>query len=66
MGLYTWHDKASGFIPWDDDIDLWMKRRTIQKWLNCFPNGGNKDGLFLNATQTVPKSIIVFMHWLSI
>lgn len=43
-----------GFIPWDDDIDIWMKRDDYKRMVSLFPQWGEKHALFLNAAQTVP------------
>lgn len=44
-----------GFIPWDDDIDIWMKREAYQRFVSTFPGWGENHGVYLNVAQTVPK-----------
>lgn len=41
-----------GFIPWDDDIDIWMKRIDYEKFIEKFPDWGKNHFLHLNCHKT--------------
>ena len=42
-----------GFIPWDDDIDIWMPRDDYDKLCRKFPEWGSAHNLYINcAFQT--------------
>ena len=47
--------RHQGFIPWDDDIDIWMKREDYRILIKEFPEWGKTHNLYLNVAQTIPK-----------
>lgn len=44
--------RHGGFIPWDDDIDIYMERVAFNKFLKVFSNDINKKHFFLQTAFT--------------
>lgn len=51
-----------GFIPWDDDIDLWMLRPDFDRFESEFPQWAKNHGLFLNSPSTEPNYNRILNH----
>lgn len=49
-----------GFIPWDDDIDVWVKRNDYDKVVEFFPEWGKEHGLYLNSATTTENYNRIF------
>ena len=46
--------REKGFIEWDDDIDLWIKRADVNKIENVFDNYFDKSKYFLQTYKSDP------------
>ena len=46
--------RHQGFIPWDDDIDIYMFREDYEKFRRLFPEYGQKHKLYIAASDTTP------------
>lgn len=47
--------RHDGFIPWDDDIDIFMKRPDYEKFKRLFPTAMKKHHLYMATYDTNPK-----------
>lgn len=52
--------RHQGFIPWDDDIDVWVKREDYTRIAELFPEWGKKRGLYLNSATTTENYNRIF------
>ena len=46
--------RHGGFIPWDDDMDIWMLRKDYDKFIEIWENN-TVDGYFLLRQETSPE-----------
>ena len=53
--------RHKGFIPWDDDIDIFMPRDDYIKFAHTFPEFGEKHHLYIVNSQTNPRLLRAMM-----
>lgn len=46
--------RHKGFIPWDDDIDIFMLREDYERFRRIFPEYGKEHNLYIVASDTKP------------
>lgn len=46
--------RHGGFIPWDDDIDIAMRKEDVERFVNIAPTE-LREGLFLQSPQSDPQ-----------
>lgn len=51
--------RHGGFIPWDDDLDIFMTPDNYEKFRSCFNESGNRDKFYLQEWGAVDGMVTI-------